>query len=648
MVRVAKGHTEFVCQACGSSSPRWLGKCPDCGGWNTLVEEEVAARPHAGVLSGKAPEVVRLIDVAAHEKERRVIGIGELDRVLGGGVVPGSVVLISLQMGHCLAAQGLKVLYVSGEESAQQTKLRALRLGADVSEGISIASTTDLETILAAVRKFAPDLLIIDSIQVIYSSTLSSSAGSVGQVRECAGILTQLAKRSGISVILIGHVTKEGTLAGPRVLEHIVDTVLYFEGERFSNYRVLRAFKNRFGATHEVGIFQMGASGLAEVKNPSEIFLSERPEGVSGSVVVPVLEGSRPILIEVQALVTRANFGVTRRKAQGFDPNRLSLLVAVLEKRLGLKLFDQDVFVNIVGGMRVDDPALDLGVCLAIASSFLDRAIPSSTVVLGEIGLAAEVRRITQIDLRVNEAAKLGFGRAFMPRSNSVSSAVSKGAPRIWGARFKSYGRYHRDARIHSLFISSSIGGGFVNMTLFFVRMLFLVFAVVVGYSVGDVNNLNVLLTGAVGLTFGILIIGLEAGMKGISVRGLSSAVFGLLLGLVIARFLTQALFALLPLDRSTKDVTAYLFTLTFCYVGMAIALRGRDEFNLIIPYVRFRRQDERADAVILDTSAIVDGRVVDIMKSSFVEARLVVPRFVLRELQFVGCHQAPAGASRP
>jgi len=380
-----------------------------------------------------APSPVLLKDVEAKQAERVRVGIGELDVVLGGGIVPGSVTLIggdpgigkstlALQLCNALAQQGKKILYVSGEESPQQTKLRAVRLGANVSENFYIVSAVDIEQILGVIKKSVPDCVVIDSIQVVHHASLGSSAGSVSQVRECAALLTQLAKRSGISVFLIGHVTKEGTLAGPRVLEHIVDTVLYFEGERFSHYRVLRAIKNRFGSTNEVGVFEMAASGLMEVKNPSEMFLSERPQGVSGTAVVPVLEGTRPILVEIQALVAKANFGVTRRKAQGIDANRLTLLTAVLEKKLHLKLFDKDVFVNVVGGMKTDDPAVDLAVCAAIGSSLYDKPVPADTVVLGEVGLAAEVRSVAHLTQRLSEAKKLGFKRFLLPRSNSAAA----------------------------------------------------------------------------------------------------------------------------------------------------------------------------------------------------------------------------------
>lgn len=428
MVRAARAKTAFVCQHCGFSSARWIGKCPDCSSWNSLVEEEVSLKPRPASLN-PSHEPVLLHRIEARQEERMKVGLVELDRVLGGGIVKGSVVLIggdpgigkstiSLQLCHQLAQANKKILYVSGEESVRQTKLRADRLGADSTDGLYIVNATDLDAIIAYIKKFLPDLVVIDSVQVIYTSVLSSSAGSVSQVRECANILTQLAKQSGISIFLIGHVTKEGTLAGPRVLEHIVDTVLYFEGERFSSYRILRANKNRFGSTNEIGVFEMSEKGLCEVRNPSEIFLAERPKGASGSVVVPVIEGSRPILVEIQALVASANFGMTRRKAQGFDYNRLSLLAAVLEKRLSLKLFDKDIFVNVVGGIKIEDPAVDLGVCLAIASSIHDKVISFDTVAVGEIGLASEVRSVTNIHLRVNEARKLGFKRCILPQSN--------------------------------------------------------------------------------------------------------------------------------------------------------------------------------------------------------------------------------------
>lgn len=432
MVKAAKTKAVFVCQSCGYSCAKWVGRCPDCSSWNSFVEEEIVARarPEKG---DHLNQPVLLRSVETKEEERMQVHIGELDRVLGGGLVRGSVVLVGgdpgigksticLQLCHALAASGKKILYVSGEESVHQTKLRADRLGAKASDQLYIVNATDIDAVLEFIKKFLPDLVVVDSIQVVYTSLLTSSAGSVSQVRECASILTQLAKKTDISMILVGHVTKEGVLAGPRVLEHIVDTVLYFEGERFSSYRVLRAIKNRFGSTNEIGVFEMGSDGLTEVKNPSEIFLAERPKEVSGSVVVPILEGTRPVLVEIQALVTKANFGVTRRKAQGIDYNRLSLLVAVLEKRGNLKLFDKDIFVNVVGGMKIEDPAVDLAICLAIASSTFDKVIPFDTVVLGEIGLASEVRSIANVTPRINEARKLGFKRCILPQTNYQAS----------------------------------------------------------------------------------------------------------------------------------------------------------------------------------------------------------------------------------
>jgi len=374
-------------------------------------------------------EPVLLKDIAVKESPRTKTEIRELDRVLGGGIVAGSVVLIggdpgigkstiSLQVSNQLTRAGGTVLYVSGEESVNQTKLRANRLGAADSGNLYIVSQTDLSLILEYVRKLKPDVVIIDSIQVIFEPSISSSPGSVSQVRECAGILAQLAKTTHTSIFIIGHVTKEGNIAGPRVLEHIVDTVLYFEGDRFALYRILRAVKNRFGSTNEIGVFEMTSSGLAEVKNPSEIFLSQRPKDVPGSVVSSVLEGSRPLLVEIQALVSKSSFGYARRRAQGFDYTRLSLLIAVLEKRIGLHLEAEDVFLNITGGIKIEDPACDLAVAVAIASAFRELPMKADTVILGEVGLSGEVRSIAQIILRINEAEKLGFQRVIIPRNN--------------------------------------------------------------------------------------------------------------------------------------------------------------------------------------------------------------------------------------
>jgi DNA repair protein RadA/Sms len=375
-------------------------------------------------------EPVLLKDVEIKDVSRLKTDILELDRVLGGGIVPGSVVLIggdpgigkstiALQVSSQLTRGGVTVLYVSGEESVSQTKLRAKRLGAQAGGGnLYIVNQTDLSLIIEYIKKIKPQVVIIDSIQVIFEPTISSSPGSVSQVRECSGILTQLAKSSGTSVFIIGHVTKEGTIAGPRVLEHIVDTVLYFEGERFSIYRILRAVKNRFGSTNEIGVFEMGSAGLKEVKNPSEIFLSERPKDASGSVVASILEGSRPLLVEIQALVSKSSFGYALRRAQGFDYNRLVLLVAVLEKRVGLMLEAEDIFINVVGGIKIEDPAVDLAVAAAVTSAFREQLIMADTLVLGEVGLAGEIRSISQIVLRINEAAKLGFKHCILPKIN--------------------------------------------------------------------------------------------------------------------------------------------------------------------------------------------------------------------------------------
>jgi DNA repair protein RadA/Sms len=418
----------FVCQECGAESARWVGKCPSCSAWNSFVEESTstskARRPQT-----EKQEPVLLSEVAMDEDQRYMTDVKELDNVLGGGIVPGSVCLIggdpgigkstlSLQMACAVSQKGYKTLYVSGEESVKQTRLRAKRLTTERHDALYLVSEVDLDAIEEMVQKMRPDIVIVDSIQVIYKADLPSSPGSVSQVRECSAILTHLAKSKNISLFIIGHVTKEGMLAGPRVLEHIVDTVLYFEGERYSTYRLLRATKNRFGSTNEIGVFEMTSAGLVEVPNPSEIFLSERPQDTSGSVVVPIIEGTRPFLVEIQGLVSRSSFGMVRQKAQGFDANRLALLIAVLEKRLQLNLQDQDVFLNVVGGVRVMDPAADLGVALAIASAYLDRQVPFELVAFGEIGLSGEVRSVSQIIPRLKEAEKLGFKRCLVPKNN--------------------------------------------------------------------------------------------------------------------------------------------------------------------------------------------------------------------------------------
>ena len=434
-----KTKTLFVCQNCGAQSPRWVGRCQECDSWNSFVEESVAVSSSAAsslrnpIRHNETPVLLR--SIAADEEKRFVTGILEFDRVIGGGIVPGSVTLIggdpgigkstlSMQMCCSLAQSGQRVLYVSGEESIKQTKMRADRITKKTGDTIYIVNQIDVNMIIDHINELNPGVVIIDSIQVVNLPGLASSPGSVSQVRESASILTQVAKAQGIALFLIGHVTKEGTLAGPRVLEHIVDTVLYFEGERYSTYRILRTIKNRFGSTNEIGVFEMTASGLSEVTNPSEMFLSERPKNASGSVVVPIIEGTRPFLVEVQGLVSRSAFGMVRHKAQGFDANRLALLVAVLEKRLGLNLQDKDVFLNVVGGMKAIDPAADLAVVVAVASALLDKTVAFDTVVFGEVGLSSEVRSVSQVLARINEAERLGFKRCILPKNNLKSKDI--------------------------------------------------------------------------------------------------------------------------------------------------------------------------------------------------------------------------------
>ncbi len=418
----------YTCQQCGYQSPKWLGRCPDCNQWDTLVEERVPARRAGGRPAPPAgPPPLPFSEVAASEEDRLRCGLAEFDRVLGGGVVPGSLVLIGgdpgigkstlLLQAVARLAQAGPALYVTAEESARQVKLRGERLGVSA-KSLFLLPETSLETILDRVRELSPSFLVIDSIQTIFTSALDSAPGSVSQVRECAGRLMRLAKGEGIPTFLVGHVTKDGAIAGPRMLEHMVDTVLYFEGDAGHPYRILRAVKNRFGSTNEIGVFEMKEGGLAEVTNPSELFLAERPEGAAGSVVVPSLEGSRPILVELQALVGGSSFGTPRRTAIGFDHNRVALLVAVLEKKVGLSLLAQDIFLNVAGGVRLDEPAVDLGVVAALASSHLNRPVAQRTILFGEVGLAGEVRAVSRPELRVREAARLGFERCLLPAGN--------------------------------------------------------------------------------------------------------------------------------------------------------------------------------------------------------------------------------------
>jgi DNA repair protein RadA/Sms len=434
MASSPKFKTVFGCQACGFESSKWLGRCPDCGEWNSFVEERqevptAAAKgraPSAFTETGAKPKPYDLVDAA--DTPRIPSGIGEFDRVLGGGIVPGSMVLIGgepgigkstllLQVAHLLGRQGGAVLYVSGEESEKQIKMRGERLGITGS-GLFLMAETSLERILEHVDQLKPAALVVDSVQTIYSSRFPSAPGSISQVREVATQLLMLAKGRGVTTFLIGHVTKDGALAGPKSLEHIVDTVLYFEGEKHQHHRIVRAVKNRFGAISELGVFEMTGTGLQAVPNPSALFLSERLAGTPGSAVVATVEGSRPMLVEIQALVSPTSFGNPRRMAIGLDANRTTLLMAVLEKRVGLQLLGDDVFVSVAGGLEVTEPAADLGVAAAVASSFRNRPLPPRTVVFGEIGLGGEVRSSGQAALRVREAAQMGFTRCILPARN--------------------------------------------------------------------------------------------------------------------------------------------------------------------------------------------------------------------------------------
>lgn len=430
---MAKGkNTIFFCQNCGYESAKWMGQCPGCREWNSFVEEQAVtghgkssskAKVHTGSLERSKPSA--LSEVSLQEEDRISTRIKELDRVLGGGIVAGSLTLVGgdpgigkstllLQVCKNLAEDKREVLYVSGEESLKQIKLRANRIG-EFSDHLKLLCETSLENIEETIKRNKPEIVIIDSIQTMYHEEISSAPGSVSQVREATGLLLQLAKGLNVSIFIVGHVTKEGTVAGPRVLEHMVDTVLYFEGDRHASYRILRSVKNRFGSTNEIGVFEMEAEGLKEVLNPSEFMLNGRPKDASGSVVVCSMEGSRPILVEIQALVCHSNFGIPRRQTTGTDFNRVNLLMAVLEKRLGLQLGSCDAYVNIAGGIKIQEPAIDLGIVMAIASSLKNRTIDSGMIVMGEVGLSGEVRAVSMIPSRVQEAKKLGFTQCLIP-----------------------------------------------------------------------------------------------------------------------------------------------------------------------------------------------------------------------------------------
>ena len=427
---MAKKTTAFFCQSCGYESAKWLGQCPGCREWNTFVEEPVDKGSKSGKISYLSQKAVPVMlkDITGGESERISSGIGELDRVLGGGIVRGSLVLIGgdpgigkstllLQVTRNLTKSGHKVLYVSGEESLRQIKMRADRLGTDF-DTLKILCETNLSDIGEAIKAESPETVVIDSIQTMFKEDVSSAPGSVSQVREATSFLMQIAKQLDINIFIVGHVTKEGAVAGPRVLEHMVDTVLYFEGDRHASYRILRGVKNRFGSTDEIGVFEMRSEGLSEVPNPSEFMLSGRAGDASGSVITCSMEGTRPVMIEIQALVCRSNFGIPRRQTTGMDYNRVNLLMAVIEKRAGLNIGDHDAYVNIAGGLKINEPSLDLATVFAIVSSFRNKAVDEKTVIFGEVGLSGEVRAVSQAEQRVAEARKLGFTTVVLPASN--------------------------------------------------------------------------------------------------------------------------------------------------------------------------------------------------------------------------------------
>ncbi|MBQ8148392.1 MAG: DNA repair protein RadA [Lachnospiraceae bacterium] len=428
---MAKAKQLFFCQECGFESAKWMGQCPGCKAWNTFVEEKVVtgAKKHTARAVTSAP--ASILEVTTAEETRIGTGMEELDRVLGGGIVKGSLVLIGgdpgigkstllLQVCRNLTDEGHKVLYVSGEESLQQIKMRAERIG-EFKKDMYLHCETDLDVVVSAMERVMPEVMVVDSIQTMMLEEVTNAAGSVSQVREVTNRLMQIAKQNNIAIFIVGHVTKEGTVAGPRTLEHMVDTVLYFEGERSSNYRILRGVKNRFGATHEIGVFEMKNNGLREVKNPSEVMLEGRPVDAAGSTVVCSMEGTRPLLIEIQALVAQTNFQMPRRTTVGMDFNRVNLLMAVLEKRAGIHLGSCDAYVNLTGGIRLSEPAIDLGIVLALASSYRNRPIDEHTIIFGEVGLTGEVRGVSMAEQRVKEAAKLGFQTCILPKSNAMN-----------------------------------------------------------------------------------------------------------------------------------------------------------------------------------------------------------------------------------
>lgn len=433
---MAKIKTKFICQNCGYENYKWMGKCPSCNEWNSFVEE-IDEKKSKIKKDLKDIKIANIKDVKIDEEDRFKTDIAEMDRVLGGGIVKGSLILVGgdpgigkstllIQIANNLSNKGLKVLYVSGEESVKQIKIRAERIKLESKE-LYILSETNLDIIKGIIENVSPDILIIDSIQTVYNPDISSAPGSVGQVREGTHILMNIAKRKNIATFLVGHVTKEGSIAGPRVLEHMVDTVLYFEGEAYHSYRILRAIKNRFGSTNEIGMFEMRDIGLVEVQNPSKILISERPRDTSGTIVVPSLEGTRPMLVELQSLVSPTMFGMPRRVAMGIDYNRVILMIAVLEKKVGYNMESYDVYANIVGGLKTKEPAIDLGIISSIASSYRDIPIDSKLTIVGEVGLTGEVRRVNFIEKRIKEAENLGFNTAIVPKANIKDLNKTKG-----------------------------------------------------------------------------------------------------------------------------------------------------------------------------------------------------------------------------
>ena len=449
---MAKKKSVFFCQECGFETKKWLGQCPGCGAWNSFVEETVdpdQGKSLGSVRKNRTAEVIRLKDVSSDEEDRENTGFGELDRVLGGGLVKGSLILVGgdpgigkstllLQTCRNLALDAKDVLYISGEESERQIRMRADRIG-EAPEKLSLLCETNLETVRSVISERKPDFVVIDSIQTMYCEEISSAPGSVSQVRESTAVLMRIAKGLGITIFIVGHVTKEGNVAGPRVLEHMVDTVLYFEGDRHASYRILRAVKNRFGSTNEIGVFEMRREGLVEVMNPSEFMLEGRPQNASGSVVACSMEGTRPILLEVQALVTHTNFGFPKRTVAGTDLNRVNLLLAVMEKRMGLKMSEHDAYINIAGGLRMNEPAVDLGIVIAAASSYNNIAVDPGLVVFGEVGLSGEVRSVAMPDQRVKEAAKLGFTKCIVPQASlkalkNIDNIAITGAANVYDA----------------------------------------------------------------------------------------------------------------------------------------------------------------------------------------------------------------------